>query len=527
MIRFEKKLSEYGRGVVHMSLKDITLPVEYDVDPLCNFQIDTYAVLKPKSSDFSWNAVFGPVHSFLDTLNEKDQTAFAMMIIVMHYKILQTLGTDAPIDGALITQLETDLSRMLADFDQQTHCFDKLLDFTESHIPIQSFAGVGERAQDSVEMTFYRDDVVKLTAVTILCKMLTVIFGTFIESCKKRMDNSYKEIHCVAILKHILENNCRALIEKFLYFISRIAKPMLTRVNLTHLYNGFTFNMIIQQIYAFSFTRRAVAVDLFKPEGNLVTYFTSCIRASAQTQFSSSGFKTNVAEIKSPNDKPSSEDDGNVSNLETESRASSKTADFQVLIKAALIQLTTRFPEEYDLDQELIEKLHAYYEFNHIALTPMNHYVLGIVFGNYLGGAKSVEMLDGVSLNKILPVLQAYLYQQGYLDLLHVVSAVPTGQVKAFVTGSDTQLRATWNSSFEYRNVDQMFPIFVSDFRWDSGLKNIQEELTTMNYLYNTGPALWEKLGDEIKNGEVLVTPESVCRSICSLIAHTIMPQVV
>lgn len=519
-MKFKKVINDFGKACVVLDLEGLKLPTDVDVEPLLTFHIDTYQVLKAKASDFSWNAVFGPVHSFLATLPDESKVAFATMIIAMHYRIITTLGDKQQIVGNTLTDLETELSKMLADLDRQTHLFEKLLDFTETNIPIHSFAGVGERAQDSVEMTFYRDDVIKLTAVVILCKMMTVIFGVFIESCKKRMDNLYKEIHCASIMKDILENNCRALVEKLLYYISRISKPMLTKVNLTHLYNGFTFNMIVQHIYAFVLTRRAVAVDLFKEEGNLMTYCTSCIRASATTQFASNSFKMAVSEIESPGKDTMSEEDGNVSTLETESRSSAKTADYQILIKAAVIQLLTRFPEEYDLDQELIQKLQDYYEFNHVSLTSANTYIMSILFGRYLGGARSIEMMDAISINKIVPVLQVYLLQHGYGDLIHLVSAVPTDQIKPFLTGSDTQLKATWNGSYEYKNCDQLFPFFVNDIKWDTGLKMIMEDFTTKVYAYNTGPAMWDKMQETVHNNETFQTPESICRSICSMINH-------
>lgn len=524
-MRFVKQVNEFDKASVYLDLQGLQIPNvnTEDIDPLCHFRIDTYMVLKSGASDFSWNAVFGPVHSFLDTLSKSEQADYASMIIGMHYRIIEVLGHQQQIEGVALTNLEAELSMMLAGFDQKIHLFDKLLDFTETHIPIQSFAGVGERAQDSVEMTFYRDDVVKLTAVVVLCKMMTVIFGIFIESCKKRMDNLYKELHCSAILKNILENNCRALVEKLLYFISRISKPMLNRVNLTHLYNGFTFNMIIQHIYAFLLTRRSVAVDLFKPDSNLMKYCTSCIRASATTQFSSNGFKMAVSELETPDSKEhSSEDDGNISTLETESRSSAKTADYQVLVKSAVVQLINNYPAEYELDPEIIKKAQDFYEFNHVQLTPANSYLMCTLFGDYLGGAHSIEMLDAVSVNKLVPVLQAYLFSHGYPDLVHLVSAVPTDQLKGFLTGSDTQLKATWNSSFEYKNCEEIFPFFVNELKWDTGLKLIMEEYTTKQYLYNTAPCLWEKLGDTVHNNEIFQTPETICRSICSLINHTV-----
>ena len=521
-MRFEKRVDDVGKAYVYLNFEGIELPdVKVDIEPLKCFRIETYAVLKANSADFEWNVVFSLVHKFLDTLTTEEKQKFASMIIYMHYEIMHKLGGDQPLVGETMTQLETTLSRLLAEFDLQVNLLNRLVEFTETQIPIQLFSGVGERAQDTAEMTFYRDDVVRLTAVFLLCKMVAPILGIFIENCKKRMDNAYKEIHCVAILKDILANRSQPLIDKLQNFISRIIKPMLNKVKLTHIYNGFTFSVILQQIYAAMMTRRSIAVDLEKPNGNLITYVTSCARAAAQTQFSSTGFKTAVAEIISPKDQ-ASDDEGNVSTLEAESKSSTKTSDFGLIVKAAVQQLRKRFVVEHNLDQDLINAATAYYDLNHVAITPCNSYLLGTLFDTYICGAKSVEMLDGTDLNILIPIMQVYFLQQGYFELIHAVSVNPTGVPKTFLTGSDTQLRSSWNTSFEYRNCDSRLIYGVNDLRWDTGLKDIVETFTTEVFNYNTAPAIWEALGIESRNREAYSAPDGLARTICGLISTII-----
>ena len=522
-MRFVKRIDSVGKAYVYLDLGKIEIPnVEIDIEPLKCFRIETYAVLKAGANDFEWNVVFSLVHRFFKTMTPDELQKFATMIVYMHYEILLNMGGDRDLDGPTMTALESRLSQLLAEYDLETNLMNRLVEFTQSHIPIQLFNGVGERAQDTAEMTFYRDDVVKLTAVFLLCKMMTPILGIFIESCKKRMDNAYKEIHAVAILKDILSNRMQPLIDKLQNFISRIIKPMLNnKVNLTHIYNGFTFNVILQQIWGSMMTRRSIAVDLEKPNGNLITYVTSCARAAAQTQFSSTGFKTAVAEIISPKDQ-ASEEEGNVSTLEAESKSSTKTSDFGLIIKAAVLQLRTRFVVEHGLDAKQIDAAIAYYEINHVALTPCNSYLLGTLFDSDICGARSIEMLDGADINILIPIMQAYFIQQGYPELVHAVSVQPTGISKTFLTGSDMQLRSSWNTSFEYRNCDTKLPYGVNDLKWDTGLKDIVDNFTSEELNYNTAPVFWDAFQDAPKNGELYTAPDGLARTICALISTII-----
>lgn len=518
-MKYVKLIDETGKAVIYLDLEGLKLPIDFDVEPLLKFKIETYAIFRNKSSEFQWNMGFGLVNLFLSELSEQDQIEYATLIITMHYRILQDIGANQEINGPKMISLETELSQMLLNTAAKINMYPRLIDFTEKHIPIQVFAGAGERAQDSEEMTFYRDDVVRLTALVMSSKLMAPIFGVFIESCKKKMDNAFKEMHCAAIMKGYIDHFCKALAEKIINYIGRVIKHILAKTEINQIVNGYTMNIIVQAIFSNLDVRRFVNVDLLKEGGNLLKYLVSCSRAAAQTQFSN-GFKINARPLKLP-EEDSRSDEGNISNLEAESKSTNNTADYGLLIKAAVHQLQHRFPAEYELDPEMIETMQNFYEFSHCQLTPINSYLLGMVFGNELGGARSIDMLDGVSLNKILPILQLYMFQQGYFDLVHLVTALPTGNIKPIMTGSDTQLRATWNNSYEYKNCEQMYPAMVNTIKWDTGLKTIVDSLTGDIYVYNTAPAMWDKMSDVVRNGDQVVTPDGTSRSICSLIIQT------
>lgn len=523
-MRFEKREDANHRSYVYFNLEGLKLSAlpeglrDEDLEQLLSFRIETYQSLRKNSSDFKWDVVFGTVHQFLQTLTEDEQREFANMLVTMHYYIICTLLKDEPSNQEIL-DLENWLSAALAQFDEDINLMDRLVRFTEERIPIQSFERVGERAQDSVEMTFYRPDVVNLTAVAVLCKLMTPILGIFIESCKKLMDNSLKEIHCVTILRDILNNRCRALADKLNFFITKISKQVLSKIGLSHIYNGFTANLIIQSIYAGMLTRRFIVVDLYKPSGNLITYVTSCVRAAAKTQFASgNGNGRPAVSLMAPPTERIGTDDGNLSSLESESRTSAKTADFPFLIKAAVIELKPRFCSEYELDEQMVDAASQYYTINHPFLTPINSYILGILFGGYLCGAKSIEALHADSLCTLIPVAQAYFIQQGYNDLVHVISATPTGQFRPLLTGNDTQLRSTWGNSFDYQNCSRKFDWCVDNLKWDAGLEKLVNNITSERYYINTAPQFWDELQQPSQNGEELIVPETLAQSICHLI---------
>ena len=524
-MRFERRVDEgTEKPYVYLNIGELKLPglpdiSESNLNRLLSFPTDTFKILGDRNASFNWEIVFGTVHKFLDTMTDEENQKFASLLVIMHVMILQVLGVEHPEDRAIVN-LETELSQLLAKFDQEVNLVNRLITFTQDNIPIQSFAGAGERPQDSREMTFYRPDAVELTAVALLCKMMTPIFGLFIYLYNKKIDSSCKEVHCAAILRDILYNRCERLINKVNYFISNIIKKAAKNISITHIYNGYTLATITNTIYSQVLTKRFIGVNFYESSSNLVTYITSCARYAVNTQFGGSAFKRAVEEIRQPDKSTTGSDDGNTSSLEVESRVSTKPADYPILIKAAATELFARFPAENDLDQDVIAEAQSYYEVNHISLSPANEYLLGIVFGSYLCGAKSISGLDGLVLAKLIPILQTLFLQQGYLSLLPLVSLQQTGQVKTILSGVDTRLRSLWNSSFEYKNCDSKYTYCVDKLRWDTGLKNLVENIITENYRINLAPVFYEKLGIDNQNGEIYATSERIPQDICTLISQ-------
>lgn len=528
-MRFTRRVDEATKKpYIYFDLGDVTLtnlpenaPDDF-LDKMCSFHVETYNILKGKTSDLSWDIVFGTVHAFLDTLTKEEQQQFANVIIYMHWKILSELNIEGTPDAKVFNQkavvVEKELSQILADFDQSINLVNRLIAFTQDNIPIQSFAGVGERPQDTPDMTFQRQDVVELTAVALLCKMMTPVFGVFIDLYRKKVDSAYKELHCVAMLKDVLTNRCAHLVDKLINFIRRIIKPPLSHISLSHLYNGYTFNIIVEIVYSQILTKRFIGVNFYEPVSNLLTYVTSCARSAANSQFGNSSSKRSVTEINSPDERASDSDDGNMSGLEVESQVSSKSADYPILIKAAAAELIKRFVPEHDLDENEILQAQQYYEINHITLTPVNEYLLGILFGSYLCGAKSIDSLGGNTLAQIVPIMQAWFFQQGYYELAMVVSAQPSGRLRFMLSGNDSQLKSLWNSSFEYKNCNNKFTYCVDKLRWDTGLKTLVDNLVAEEYLVNLAPVFWEKLNQDNKNGEIYANSSKLPQEICSLI---------
>lgn len=537
-MKFVKEYNEIGRSYIHIDLEGLAMPkFGFDIEPLLNFTVDTYDVLRAKQPEAKWDMVFKVPEAFLKTLTDEELQQVASTYIYCHYLILQEINKVKPIpetnrvladqikniNAEIFMKLEDALSDCIAKLDQSIDLVPKLISYTAQNVPIQQFEGVGERPQDSSEMTFYRNDVVQLTALAIVSKMFAPITGIFI---KKFMglgiDNQYKDIHCAVMFKKLISNRFPELSEKLVRYITRIIKPFTKQQkNPTNLYNAFTADVTQQYIYATMLARKLITVDLYKENANLITFLNACAKETASSQIGGSVNRPAVSYRTAIKDMPStSGEDGNGSVLEQESSTSDKTADYDSIIQFTVADIRKNFTHEFDLDEEIVQAAEMYYlnTTPPVTISSNNSYLLSIMFGSRLCGAKTIEMLSSKDLALLIPLMQLYFIKHGLFDLVHVVSAINTGGHKATLSGAETQLSAGWCNNYAFANCAKRFPYVVNGMTWCTGLKKMVDDITTISHVYHTAPAIWDILHQENVNGKDYIPAVTLSESICNFI---------
>lgn len=550
IMKFVQTTTENKKTAVFLDLEGAVIPGVTDrLDPevltvLSTFSLDGYS--RGKSGPTSviefdasltdaerrnyqkWVMMFGAPCKFLATLSKEDSVVLADTMLSIHYQLLdmaadiQNTPDKKTVDPNKLLELETKLSEKLGKMDTSIHLFQKLVAFVKTDIPIQEQNNVGERPQDSKDMTFYYPHVVELTAVAVLCKLLSPIFSVFLTMLKNsNLDNRLKEWHCYTILKEILSHKSEELTNKLNLFIDRNINQFLkrqtnSRDGLTSTYNGYTKSVVVQTAIASLMVRKFVSVDLFLDSGNLMKYVTSCIRSTAKNGSNvRSGEAAQPFELKI---NQSAGDDGNISVFEVESRSSTKTAYQPIFIRNAVKETYNRFIFAHELDEKAVMEATAYYELHHPVTSPILQYLLGIMFGSELCGAKSIETLHSSSLTYLIPLMQVFFIQQSYHDLVHLVSAVPTNGHKLSSTGSESRLKSSWNTSEAFREVSTTWQVECNGVTWYSGLETAVNDLLERVYLNNTAPVIYDLMGQPVNNGTNLVVPETMSQTACQLI---------
>lgn len=114
--------------------------------------------------------------------------------------------------------------------------------------------------------------------------------------------------------------------------------------------------------------------------------------------------------------------------------------------------------------------------------------------------------------------MQMYFITYGYYDLVHLVSLVNTGGIKASLTGSESKLKSAYMNNKAFRVCSERFKFEINNVTWCTSLANIIKTITTYRYQINTAFSIWTLLDHEPLNGYEYVAPDTLGESICRLI---------
>ena len=147
-----------------------------------------------------------------------------------------------------------------------------------------------------------------------------------------------------------------------------------------------------------------------------------------------------------------------------------------------------------------------------------NSYILGILFGNELLGAKSIELLSCKDLAALIVVAQMYFITVGYDELVHLLSLTPTTTRKSTNTGAESRLMSIYRSNAAYSRCAERFIYDVGEVSWHTSLDELIGTIVTNKYNINTANVIWGAMDLEPHNGVEYFASDNLGELICKLI---------
>ena len=476
-----------------------------------------------------WNKTFHIVNKFFHTsiVTEEERQDYVRMIARMSMVTRSYMSDHERIQQNLL-QLIEDLSTLLASFDAKYNLAAQLNDFLlYTDIKINYYENAGERPQDTPDMTFSWNEIVQVTAIAMLSKILmgiTILFLNMYKDNKATLDDKIKEICFLGVFKPVLERSYFDVYNKLEHFVERIAKNGDKKRELSNAYIGFSDSINHHHILATIIVKRYASFDIAGIDGNdgrILIYTASCITtAKSDTRHQAAGLMLPKDETEG------SSDDSNNSNLEVEARLSSKPADYVMLANSFAYSSINAYIEQYGLDVDLYTNVVNYY--SHMQPIDVNSwasYVLSLEFAEYLHGAASFALLTERTINQLIPLFQLKMLKENNVEFIHLATVSETSVEKTpqQILADDRYIQDFWKESVSYRNLNDRynFSIGICDkankaksIRWDTSLSKIVDNLTKCKIVYNTAPALWDAIHQPINKG-VYQAPRELIDMTC------------
>lgn len=517
-MQYVKESNATGHFDLVLDTSGMVLPHEEKLSDYKTFPIKSYMKVSAKNST-GWKINYGVVNAFFDTCTKDTQEQIAMGLITMHFEIIKFMKSE---ELENLPELLTRLAGILTELDKSVSLYPSLVEYCRNYLPFGDLSRAGERAQDRPELTFHSEDVIRLTGVVVLSKLMSPIFGSLMYYLKEQrnVESKMKELHCVTILKGVLDLRCRELIDKLKYYIKHSIDKEFSE-SLTSIHQGLTRNFTYNHLFAMLLIRHFVNVDLYRKNGNLMTYVKVSLRITTQNSTQSN----NVVMIRGDSSKIN-DDDSKKSKLEFDSVISSKTADVPILIISGLDRVIQSLLLEYSIDEGEFETCVNYYRSNPVQVHDLNRLTLHMFMGPYLGGAKSLGCLHAEHMARVVAITQMVCFTLGYRELGHTMSAAIGLTVKPTQSEKDTFLKLNYKGSPDYRNyrgILERSSVCARQAvkRFDTLMSDMVEQMTTVNYIYNTATYLWEILGSEDMNGRTIQFTPNLIQSCCAFIDLT------
>ena len=491
------------------------MPHYEQIEPLLTFHVGTYTKLKDGSD--GWFMVYGIVNKFMNSLSEEHKTALTVILAAMHRDIIKFFNEK---DLSKINIFIHSLNDKLNELDIAIDLCTQLRQYIVENVTIGLFKGAGERAQDSDALTFYPEEVIDLTTICVLSKLMSPIFGTIMKHLNKQIDNKYREIHCFYIFTSLLERRYKRLYEKLEHYVQHTTEQTVNKASLTLLLYGFSSSSMAHQMTAELITRQFVNCDLMVKDGNLMTYVIVAVKRSIRTVMTNIGKNPAYNRIPIEN---KHDEDGNVAQLEIDSISTRKTTDSLAIIQFATQQAVAHFKRKYQIDDAEFNASHAFYQRNPIVPNAINQDLASLFFQKEICGAKSIMMLKANEVGQLVTLLQLIVVSLdiNYDELAHALTAIPALDVTVNNSIIDGRIKLNAGSSQYYRSCKQKFE--TSPFSqkgsksWDYYMSYLVDQMINSSWVYNTSDFVWDFLGQENKNGKIFTPTEKTFTALCSM----------
>lgn len=486
------------------------------------FNIETFANLKKREQ--GWGKL-KPVNEFLSTL-DKDEGFYLVRMFIQAKRELSNL-TDRKSVVEAIAKIDTIIAKSFRRLELPR----RITEYVMADPGIIPPEVKESRSYDTPEMTFLTPDYYQVVTIITITKMLFPIFGEVIHVVKqmKDVDNDAQELLAFGIMNSLLDNEFRDIIVKLQNYTARLVSTSMTSDPMA-VFRGVTEIRATHDRLAKTLVKGSVNFDLYRTGGgNFITYLAVTIRRASKNDTTST---KSAFHPRTPLDQGMSEDGRNVSAQEHEAHLLKEPIDVPILVNAAVEQFINRTVERQGIDRAMFDRTVRYYSLTLVAPTPINELIISMFIATPVGAAYCLKYVNMLTMVKLIVLFQIYAMNNGFEELVPLVSLMPTGIVKTTLSeGSDNRIiisegRGDINSVNYILKLTEA-TLQLNDFQFfklDEYVNTIIDFLVRNIHNYNVAPDIESmgSFGESVSSHGTLGYGGNIINEIFRFLHHTL-----
>ena len=515
------------KSVAYLDISDLDFGEKQDTyQKTLYFSMDSYGNLTktksvrarmdlPERIVDPWKDIFTFVNMFFEDISVEDRKAIVEFYI--HAKA-EITGFAENKSILCIRDLKETLGRMLQSLDHSINLCDKLFTFTRAKVPYTVMAEAGTRPQDTQEFTFRGEEILAITTLAVLTKIVSPIMAQILAWLKEKIHTDFKEVHCAAILDYIIDDHFLTVMEKLKNYMRHIVEVRYDpNVAASALMRDKDPEKLANDIFRTFIARKLVTYNFDRAEGSDLMRFIFVTDKKAASTAMEQIAKNPLYERK-PVIPSRHTDDGNMSKMETDSTYSEGAMADVALAKVAVRLAIRRHLNGFELDKELYKQSVIWYINNPMIPNTVALNVCALLFRRDFGGSRGIRMLNAADYIKIVTLAQMIVFKLNQtVELPFMLTArptIPTGNYNS------TTLRLNYSGSVAYKECRNRYAesaYTVKGREWDKHVADIVDELSKREYLYHTAIPIWQSYNQEPRNNEVIPITEQLITDYATL----------
>jgi hypothetical protein len=492
-----------------------------DEDDELIFAIRTYKSLS--------NEILAPINDFIGKMSLEDQSKLFEFYITAREFLNQEINEEN------YKEIPNVLGDWFYRLVMNLNLVERLVKYViEADLPIPDLSMIGKRAQDRTAYTFLHNDYVKLTAISLCCKILGPVFGDLMSKTGDFVNSTDKEVYCYDIISPTLYHpDIVDLNKKFVDYVNNLIDKKIPSVDeeisFIYTHRGYTENRFKKSIYCILLVKRFVNFDVTLREPHIcdiMKYVAISTDKQLHNQLRSLVTDKNIIYPRGDVKKNQAEEWGeanSVSALEYESSTSRGTADIPTLVDVITDMTLDRVLKALVIDKDHFDAALKFHKYSPIMPSVFNKALVSTLIGNMIGGAYGLQYMNIEAYSRLVVATQLYASKVYQNQLVHLLTC-STNQYPKITQISSTDQRIMFNSdnSTEYRKLTSMIPYNINNKSINTQLLALREWIIMYDHFYNTAPVVSELNGDVIENNVRIDYEDIIMREVCAFFVDAV-----